>query len=807
MRKRHIFYALLFIMAGVQTSWAQGVMIWMNGESEYLEFSEVDSLTFFDDVLEAIDLGLPSGTLWASCNVGASRPEDFGDYFAWGEVNPKDDYSWSSYRYLNDLDDTMLKYNTNSECGTLDYRISLEAGDDAATMNWDNEWQMPNHKQFEELVSGRYTDLEWTTQNDIEGWLITSKSNGNSIFLPAAGYRQFTDLVNVGTPYYWTRSSSTYCGGGVAFTKDKTIGMGGLGSMGTFTDRERFYGMSVRPVRKPDYTLISEISLSETEIVLYLGETKEIYAVILPIDAYNPSIYWATRNSEVATVTYDASGGGSGTFDPTGAPTGNFATITAVAGGECDIICRAEDGSDVFAVCHVTVKGYYNSDGYVDLALPSGTLWATCNVGADRPQEYGDYFAWGETEPKESFGWTNYKWMSEARDDFRYINKYTFPDNETEGHWYSNGTFVGDNLTELEPGDDAATIQRGREWQTPSRAQFEELTNVLYTTVEWTQMNGVNGIKITSNENGKSVFLPAAGLSPENGVPTFDGMLGDYWSRTLRLDWSGMAYKLSLFDTSQMDDVDVPFEMYEGYRYTGSPIRPVRVKEEVEHEYVDLGLPSGTLWAICNIGADNPEDGGDFFAWGETTPKRDYTWETYKYCEGSNNSLTKYNTMYHIYDFPYPTNIGYNGFTDDLMQLLPGDDAATINWGSEWQTPDEQQLNELLFNHNDNVSRKKMIKNSVEGVLITSTVNGNTLFLPAVGFCTGGERYSYGGYYWSRNLYYEPEYGYYLCDEASTCSFEFDDDDVTPSQDYPFYEYDHSHRCKGLPIRPVRRKR
>ena len=100
------------------------------------------------------------------------------------------------------------------------------------------------------------------------------------------------------------------------------------------------------------------------------------------------------------------------------------------------------------------------------------------------------------------------------------------------------------------------------------------------------------------------------------------------------------------------------------------------------HEYVDLGLPSGLLWATCNVGADAPEDYGDYIAWGETTPKTTYNWSTYQYCMGSYNTLTKYCNK---------TSFGYNGFTDNLTTLLPEDDAATANWGSGWRMPTEEE--------------------------------------------------------------------------------------------------------------------
>ena len=111
------------------------------------------------------------------------------------------------------------------------------------------------------------------------------------------------------------------------------------------------------------------------------------------------------------------------------------------------------------------------------------------------------------------------------------------------------------------------------------------------------------------------------------------------------------------------------------------------------HEYVDLGLPSGTLWATYNVGANSPEEYGDYFAWGETQPKDTYTWSTYQYANGGspwgNPNLTKYcaNSQY-----------GYNGYVDDLTILLPEDDAATANWGSNWRMPTQEEWWELGSN-------------------------------------------------------------------------------------------------------------
>ena len=170
-----------------------------------------------------------------------------------------------------------------------------------------------------------------------------------------------------------------------------------------------------------------------------------------------------------------------------------------------------------------------------------------------------------------------------------------------------------------------------------------------------------------------------------------------------------------------------------------------------KHEWVDLGLPSGTLWATCNVGANSPEEYGDYFAWGETEEKDVYNWSTYKWCNGSYSTLTKYCTN---------SSYGYNGFVDNKTELDPEDDAAYVNWGPSWRIPTTEQQRELY----EKCSSVWTTQNGVNGRLFTGP-NGNTLFLPAAGDRWGeslGDVGSYG-YYWSRTLYsYDPYVAYDL---------------------------------------------
>ena len=154
-----------------------------------------------------VDLGLPSGLKWATCNVGATTPEDYGDYFAWGEVEPKEYYDWSTYKYCAGSSSTMTKYCDNSDYGKdgfVDNKTVLDPEDDAAHVNWGGAWRMPTKAEQDELRNN--CTWTWTTQNGVNGYKVIGP-NGNSIFLPAAGCRFEGSLNNAGSyGYYWSSS-------------------------------------------------------------------------------------------------------------------------------------------------------------------------------------------------------------------------------------------------------------------------------------------------------------------------------------------------------------------------------------------------------------------------------------------------------------------------------------------------------------------------------------------------------------------------------------------------------------------------
>ncbi len=188
-----------------------------------------------------VDLGLPSGTRWATCNVGASSPEGYGNYYAWGEVAPKAIYDWNYYRYCNGSANTLTKYcnsPTYGSNGFTDNLTVLEACDDVATANWGESWRMPTSTEMQELFEN--CTRTWTNYG-----LLFVGPNGNSILLPAAGHRYEIELYQVDTNGgYWTSSVGEYA----PYAQCGSFSLNGLYVFDTY----RFWGFSVRPVCSPE---------------------------------------------------------------------------------------------------------------------------------------------------------------------------------------------------------------------------------------------------------------------------------------------------------------------------------------------------------------------------------------------------------------------------------------------------------------------------------------------------------------------------------------------------------------------------
>ena len=477
--------------------------------------TEWESLTF-----EYVDLGL--SVKWATFNLGATKPEEYGDHYAWGETETKKYYSESDYKWFNYVEGSysLTKYNSNSSFGVVDNKTVLEESDDVAHVKLGGNWRMATDTEWTELLES--CTWTWTTLNGISGRLVTSNIEGytdRSIFLPAAGvwfsvYEQVIEGIGARGDY-WSSSPCTdatddpFCAWGVGINPT-SIGFGR-------EDVGRCFGLSIRPVYDDSETVhVESITLDQNTLELYVGQTATLRATVLPANATNQTVVWRSVDTSIATV--DQNG-----------------IITGVAEGSTVVIATNYNGMKQ-AECMVTVHSGSSAlpiPEAIDLGLPSGLKWASFNLGATVPEEYGDYYAWGETEPYYSgqdpliwkegkdagYDWPSYKWCNGSSSSF---TKYC----SDSSYGYNGYT---DDKTILDPEDDAAHVNLGGNWRMPTDAEWTELID--NCTWTWTTRNGVNGYQVSSS-NGSSIFLPATGYRNNDDLD-FTDVDGSYWSSSL----------------------------------------------------------------------------------------------------------------------------------------------------------------------------------------------------------------------------------------------------------------------------------
>ncbi len=484
-----------------------------------------------------IDLGLPSGTKWACCNVGATAPEGTGGYYAWGETETKTTYDYGSYIYYDSSEDS---YEDLGNIAGTRY--------DVAAKEWGGSWRMPNLDQFTELAG--HCTFTWTTEGGVVGGKFTGK-NGNSIFLPAAGgyvgsrlnYLNTYGLYWLDTPYIDLEgraypiifNANTYW--------DEDLVLYDMGDEDFYFPREQ--GYQVRPA----YLEVSVVNLelATADLTLEAGDVETV-----GITSGSGNYTAATSNAAVATAVIDGSavkvtavGEGAATITVTDTQSGQTATIEVTVEEATASMCPDS-----------------NHPHMIDLGLPSGTKWACCNVdpvpSKQNPTNYGGYYAWGETEAKRSFSWSNYV--------------------------HCDGTYetlhdIGNDICGTE--FDVAHVKWEDNWRMPSQAQRDELYS--NTTYAWTTVDGIYGGLFTA-ANGNSIFLPAAGFYDGYGLCE-RSETGRYWTGTLG---TGYAYNPSNFGFYD----GATYVNYEyAYSMDGASIRPVSVEVTLE----SLTLASTTL--------------------------------------------------------------------------------------------------------------------------------------------------------------------------------------------------------------------
>lgn len=683
----------------------------------------------------AVDLGLPSGTLWAKCNLGAELAYATGDKYAWGEPYTKSEFTWKTYKWAKGSNNTLTKYNSDPDRGTVDNKLYLDVEDDAAHVVWGGNWYTPTEDELLELLT--CCTWTWHSIGGINGYKVTSNNAecaGKFIFLPAGGYAEGKSVFDVNNGgNYWT-SSRYYDKSGLHFTADEI----------KTSNYNRYYGFSIRPVYR---IYLKDFTLDRSELSLDRGGEYTFSVTYTPGNATTRQLIWKSSDPTVASV--DSKG-----------------KVKALWQGTAVITAQTNDGK-LIRQCVVTVNQVlYPVPEAVDLGL--SVKWASFNLGAAIPTDRGDYFAWGETEGKYSgknnFAWDTYKYSYNGSSSKR--SKY----NDEDGCYY------------LSASDDAASVYLGGDWRMPTAKEVSELIN--NCKCEPVTLDGVHGYRITGL-NGNSIFLPTTG-SYDYSLHDYT-YYGHYWT-SQRYD-SREAYELRI---SYDDNFDRSYiKIYSGILPLGLAIRPVFAKRVVEklnisderlvisqghtkeltvsgwpylydevavqwesedtnvaivkdgkvmavgvgkttvrailsadhqiscecvivvpdtrgHEFVDFNLPSGTLWATCNIGATSPEQYGDYFAWGEIEPKNDYSWDTYKFYK--DGKTTKY--------------LGRSS-----EKLEDEDDAAVMNWNGVWRMPtnsDFKELRNFCKYHEETI-------NGIKGMLFQREEDGPTLFIPYAG--------------------------------------------------------------------------
>ncbi|MBR5603362.1 MAG: PEGA domain-containing protein [Bacteroidales bacterium] len=482
---------------------------------------------------EYVDLGLPSGTMWATSNV-----EMYGDLFYWGIGNVKIasskcyHFDWDTFNkkeYLKKIRKTKRKKRISEN----NRYVNIEGNPkyDIARSVQGRPWRLPTKIDFQELIDKCI--WVWMSQNDIYGYMVIGP-NLNSIFLPAAG-------MGIGGPsgwgnlekydinikgYYWTSVPTLY--GSYALYFDNVSK-----SVKHSDDEFNIYSYSVRPVFN-NKSKCENDTVNHKEIVIITGKDGDSIYIDNKYIGISPVITFLPFGSHKIKAIRE---------DSTNEYVSNTVSLKKRISNKSGYIIKLEFKTKekqskiikrtiVFGIFLIVVfivvfiiriknkkdkipyipSGTINGHEYVDLGLPSGLKWATCNVGANFPEEYGDHFAWGETEIKDEYTEENCSTYFVGMIDISGNTKY-----------------------------DVALKKCGNIWRIPTAVEIEELVkNCIWI---WTKRNGTNGYKVTG-PNGKSIFLPAAGRRAKSWHYHAESS-GFYWSSTPNYNYSTYnAYNL-----------------------------------------------------------------------------------------------------------------------------------------------------------------------------------------------------------------------------------------------------------------------
>ena len=641
---------------------------------------------------EAVDLGLPSGTLWATYNVGATSPEEYGNYYAWGETTTKEVYSEDNCKTYGNQD--------------VPEDIAGNKAYDAATANWGKDWRIPTKAQFDELIDN--CTWTWTERNGVKGYEVTSKKNNNSIFFPAAGDRGGSYTVHLGlnseylssTPY---EADYAYC----------LISYNGVFETALFS---RIFGLPVRPVKAKTANGVSVNNQEFAATEAMVAEEQIVNKQTAELEPQKPkediSVKTTPKNEKQPNneIWYTSSDGN--IIEPNNIGLSVF--------GAQIVSNEYKNGKGVIRFDRdVTMLGdgaFLFCNTLTSIAIPNSV--ATIDVGAfvglSNLEKFKGKFASqdgkcliinGVLIDFATFGTTKYSIPSSVTTigggAFAYsgLSEITIPNSTTRIE--SDAFYSCYGLTSITIPNSVTTIER--------RA-FSCCGNLKEFKGKFATKDGrcliVNGVLVACAPAGiKDYTIP-------NGVTVIGEFAFAYSSLTsiniptgvTTIEYCAFAY------CDNLTSVAVPSSLTTWDDDAFSQCSNIQVLREYDpnigtlngHEWVDLGL--SVKWATCNVGANEPEQYGNFYAWRETTTKSNYTKDNYK-INGKSVSDISGNEQY---------------------------DAATANWGKGWRMPTKTESDELM----DNCTWTWTERNGINGYEVKSKKNSNSIFLPAAG-CIG----------------------------------------------------------------------
>jgi hypothetical protein len=694
--------------------------------------------------VQAIDLALPSGTKWANMNVGASRPEDYGSYFQWGETTSVKGYNDDGWNNNYTPGGNIFHGGEYNDCGTdadpmwTDGTIKRADGFwngdiagspkyDAATANLGKQWKTPNIDQIHELLNPSNCIWTWTTQNGIDGYLITSVRNGNKIFIPAAG--SFSSPGNFGS--YW--SSTLYLqGAGEAYT------MAIYPAEYNTEFSIRCCGQSVRPVMK-GVASNEVITNGNSNTSADNQETESDSTAAKAIELGLPSgTKWANKNI------------GASSPEECGYYFQWGETTPVRSGEQCDFNSDYTPGGSTIGDMGDDwddAKDPMYNDGTVSQKddIYKGDIAGNSKYDAARE-------CWGV------------KWSIPTIDQIEELVDST------------NCSWVFTTLNGVH-GYQVTSVRNGNSIFLPAAGFGEDMKNAEGGTL------GTNGNYWSSTIN--------------QDYP-YDANTLAFGPDYIDADWRPRYMPISIRPVSGGIKIEKRISIEDGKPKDIYSDNAIGFPDGAD--FVDLELPSGLCWANMNLGATKPEESGCYFQWGETTPTlpNDDTAFNEHYTPGGTTfqgqSVEDCGTNN---DPMFADGTIFLGSRDEWKGDIKGTkyDAATVNWGTGWEIPNKAQIRELL--DNSNCKWEWTTRNGVEGYKVISVRNGNSIFLPAAGCRSGVTSVSSGvGYYWVSEIYPYTEAQYFGTYPSKAYALKF-------NAYYDRTDLYQEHRCKAFCIRPV----